>query len=79
MLCLPALWNMRPSSVQTVENIAKFCHQTSTTLPIHHNSLAYQSILLKLHVCIDSEIDQPFCVDVPLSLISKDLDAIEVT
>ena len=27
---------------------------------------------------IDSEIDQPFCIDAHLSLISKDLDAIEV-
>ena len=27
---------------------------------------------------IDYEIDQPFCIDAPLSLISKELDAIEV-
>ena len=33
------LWNTLPSSVKSVENIAKFCHNLKTyvyTLPIHH-------------------------------------------
>ena len=80
LLCASALWNVLPSGVQSVENIANFCrHLKLTNLPIHHNFLAYQTILLKLPVFIDSEIDQPFCIYAPLISISKDLDAIEVT
>ena len=32
----------------------------------------------KLDLFIDSEIDQPFCADAPLSLVSKNLGTTEV-
>ena len=34
---------------------------------------------MTLPIPVDSEIDQPVCIDAPLSLVSKDLGAIEVT
>jgi len=42
--------------------------------------VAYETIWLQLkYIYIDSEIDQPFCVDATLSLVSKALGTTEVT
>ena len=57
---------------------AVFYRNTFTNWPIHHNSLAYQPILWQVSLFIDSEVDQPVCIDTPLSLVSKELGAIEV-
>ena len=42
---------------------------------IHQSSIAH---LLTTGMFIDSEIDQPFYIDAPLSLVTRDVDAIEV-
>ena len=43
----PTLWNVLPCCVKSIENIVKFHRHLKThlyNLPIHHSSLAYQSI-----------------------------------
>ena len=70
---------MLPISIKSVENIAKF----RPLLKTHLYNLAYPPLLpgiaiSQLDLFIDSEIDQPICIDAPLRLVSKDLGTIEI-
>ena len=77
----PTLWNMLPSSVKSVENIAKFRRHLKTSVQSGLSTIAPWRINQSDDnlICLPTMRSiNPFCFDAPLSLVSKDIGAIEV-
>ena len=78
----PTLWNVLPSSVRSVEKIAKCRQRIETTLQPCLSTIAPWHISQSDDnwICLLTlRSIKPFCGDAPLSLVSKDLGATEVT
>ena len=69
---------MLPSSVKSVENMATFRRHLNT-LDIPLQPCLCTIAPWRINLMTTGIIYYPFCIDAPLSWVSKDLGAIEVT
>ena len=78
ILCL---WCILPVSVRSVETIAQFYHHLKAYLyniayPVQPDGLSVNMLIIG--ILIYFEINQPFCLDALLSLVSKDLVSLDL-